>query len=83
MSDFKLNPKFISTFYETDAEVCIRSGEKLYKKYKKNSKNEIAGRNCYIVELKNEKKEESWKFIACFTQNKQYRNYVFYLLIIF
>lgn len=78
ISDFSLNKKFLSTFYEVNVSICIRSGEKAYKKYKRNAKNEIAGRNCYIVELRNENKEslESWKFLACFTNNKQYRNYV-------
>jgi hypothetical protein len=65
-------------FYEVSADICIRSGEKSYKKYKKNSKNEIAGRNCYIIQLENKNKipSEIWKFIVCYTENKQYRNHV-------
>lgn len=44
----------------------------IYKK--RNARNEILKRNCYIVELKHD--DKLWKFITCFTQSKHLRNYV-------
>lgn len=52
----------------------------IFKTKKKNAKNEIAGSNCYIFELKDENSNNSWKFIICITYNKQYRNYACPLL---
>ncbi len=89
ISDFSVNLKYIDMFYGVDADICIRGGDKPYRKFKKNSKSEIA-KGCYIVELRTDNKNEnsggdipnsnnkpeSWRFLACFTKNKQYRNYV-------
>ncbi len=67
----------IDTFLNVDPKMCIRTGEKSYRQYKKKAKNEISGPNCYVIELINPKSpEEKWKFIYCFTQNKYLRNYV-------
>lgn len=71
IADFSYNKLYnINKFLNLDLKFLIRSGERLFKKFKSKSKNELLiNKNIYLVNLMNNE-----EFLVCITKNKQYRN---------